>query len=211
MSAADLFKDGFDAEFRLKNTFIMIGRTPYLVAAVYADGKIENTALSLININNMEDLSVRLGRLPLHTMFDCPSGYFEGLWWTRGPARHRYQGINASTLWAVMPNGLIETGGTGGIKQVLKTLSTQPRTRRPGKRPQGVLTRDVFIDTNNRVMIRGRYRANYVANDTVRGFTEISPLSKQLLDNAKLSLVDDSSLPKSMPENECNPCSEIIL
>ena len=193
MSAADLFKDPYDVEFRLKGTYIMIGRDPYFVRQVYADGpKVENTGLHLFDMKD-EDRTIRIGKLPLQTMTACPHGYFEGAFWARGPARHRWQGINGSSFWCVHSDGLIDPCGHGNCKKLLRELSIQPRTRRVGKRPQGILTRDVMIDNKSRVLVRGRHRANYIDNNRIEPVTEISPITQQLLDNAKLSIKEPKS------------------
>lgn len=189
MSAADLFKDRYDVEFRLKGTWIMIGRHPYFVRNVLSDsGYPEDTCLFLNNLKD-EEINVQLGRLPLNAMTSCPSGYFEGIWYSRGPDRNRYQGITGSSLWSVYPDGSLGTDGVGNCRKVLKELSMQPRTRRPGKRPSGIITRDVYIGTAGQVLVRGRVRGKYLGENTVKPLTEINPLTQTLLENAKLEIV----------------------
>ncbi len=211
MSAADLFNAPYDAEFRLKNTFIMVGRTPYFIRNVFADGgKTEDTILVLQDMKD-EETNVKLGWLPLTSMTACPSGYYDGCWYTRGPARHRYQGITNLSFWSVMPNGAIEAGGVGNCKKLLKELPLQPRTRRPGKRPSGALTRDVFVCPSGRVLIRGRLRGEYLGENLIKPLGELSPLSNILLNNAKLGIVDTPTEELAKGYSAVNPCAEIIL
>lgn len=213
MSAADLFNAPYDAEFRLKGTYILIGRTPYYVRNVVPDGaKIENTILVLQDMKD-EETNVRLGQLPLNSMTACPSGYCEGMWHARGPARHRYQGITSSSFWVVMPNGMVETGAVAHVKKLMKELPLQPRTRRPGKRPSGALTRDVFVGPGGQVLIRGRLRGEYLGENLIKPLGDLSPLSQTLLNNAKLGVINTPTEALAQPDKDdmMNPCAEIIL
>lgn len=212
MSAADLFKDPFDVEFRLKGTWIMVGRNPYFVKSISAPTvNVKDAFLNMIDLKD-DDYSVPLSKLPLSSMYACPHGYYEGTFYARGPARHRYQGITSQSFWAIMPNGYIEPCGLNSCKRILKELSVQPRTRRPGKRPSGILTRDVMIDSGMNVYVRGRLRAKYTEKNIVTPVSEISPVTEQFLKNAKLSL---SGSFEEFPVEEFpmmeNPCSEILI
>lgn len=191
MSAADLFKDAWDAEFRLKGTFIMVGKKPYFVRNVMAVGGSDTaTALLILSDDKDDEFHVALGRLPLSAMTACPQGYHDGVWYTRGPARHRYQGITGSSFWAVMHNGVVDPCGTGNTQRLLSLLARQPKKRRPGKRPTGILTKDVYIEPgSNRVLIQGRHRAMYEGRNLIKPIGEISPIHKKFLDNAKLGLI----------------------
>lgn len=210
MSAADLFKNSYDVEFRLKGTWIMIGRDPYYIHMVHPKGSTD-PATCILKLEDLkgEEHNVELGKLPLTAMTACPWGYYDGIFYARGPARHRFQGITGSSFWAIMPNGAIDTGGVGNPKTLLKQLPLQPRTRRPGKRPSGAVTRDVFINGQNYVMVRGIIRAQYVGKNIIKPLGEISPMVEQLLKNAKLMPM----LPQGEqePTVESNPCAEIIL
>lgn len=202
MSAADLFKDCHDVEFRLKGTYIMIGREAYYVRQVYPDGPIAGRALLVLNDFKDNLKEIRLEQLPLRTMTACPYGYYNGTWYARGPSRNRYQGITGSDFWCVYENGAIENCGVGNVKPLLQELPRQPRTRRPGKKLQGAVTRDVFIGSDGKVLIRGRHRGEYAGNATIKPRTELSPLSLQLLNNARLSVLEPYTTPIPMPMME---------
>lgn len=208
MSAADLFNSPYDVEFRLKGTHIMIGRQPYYVRQAFPDGpKVEDTILQLQDPKD-EDIQIKLGRLPLKTMTNCPHGWFDGVWYARGPARHRYQGITGSSLWCVLPSGNLEIGGVGNPSKLLKEMAIQPRIRRPGKRPSGALTRDVYID-KDRVKVRGITRGEYLGENLMKPLTEINPLTEILLNNAKIGIINTPTEELAKGYSMAHP--EIIL
>ena len=210
MSAIELFKDERDADFRLRNTFLVIGREPYHVSSVRGDC-LEDCHLILHNSKD-EEFCVPLHKLPLSAMTACPRGYESGYWWTRGPARNRFQGITGSSLWYIEKDGQVNSEGSSNTTcfRILKSLLSQPRSRRPGKLSAGILTKDVMIDPNNHVLIQGRIKGSYIGADMVKPFVNLSDMSLQFLKNAKLVTVDqinnrftDLTVPKT------NPCSEM--
>ena len=219
MSAADLFKNVSDVEFRLTNTFIMIGKEPYYVRQVINNGVTQDVKEAVLRLTDREggERLVPLRRLPLRAMSASPCGYSDGQWVARGPARHRFQGMTHSSFWAVRDDGRLAFHATDNVFSTLKELASQPKTRRSKKQVNGALTRDVFVDSMGRVLVRGVHRGDIAGANLVKPLGEILPLTRRLLENAQLRL-----LPKSVekPENlaapivnkiEDNPCSEIEL
>lgn len=194
MSAADLFKNAYDVDFRLNNTWLMIGKEPYYVRGTAAEtNDAAETRLILVGGKNKEQL-VRLGSLPLRAMTACPHGYFLGSWVARGPARHRFQGITRSSFWSVLPQGGIQYFGVDDCGDLLYRLANQPRIRPQGKRASGVLTRDVYINEGGQVFVRGRLRGHYTSHNRMEPCTEILPIVNQLLTNARLEVDTKSRL-----------------
>ncbi len=208
MSAADLFKDYSDVDFRLRNTHIMIGREPYMVMSVEPDHDTNEAKSTVLHLRDSDgaEVKVKLGQLPLHTMSACPSGYYDGTWLARGPTRNRYQGIIRSSLWAVTKEGRVIADAGFEPRTTLKTLASQPRIRRQGKRPSGMLTRDIFINSEGEVLIRGKHRAEYLGENTVKLLTEPNPFLTHLLDNAKLTLKGQPQM--ELPIDMCAGRSE---
>lgn len=191
MSAADLFKDIHDVDFRLRGTMIVVGRSVFNVDQISSSGyggSAEDAILCMTDMDG-DPVKVPLKSLPLHAMTYCPSGYDEGIWFCRGPARHRYQGITSMSLWGVYDNGRILSEGVGGLRKLLMKLSVQPKTRRPGKRAQGILTRDVMIRPDSSVLVQGIIRAEHIGDSHVKLLEEPDPMTMRYLDNAKLSVV----------------------
>lgn len=189
MPASDLFKDTEDAEFRLRGTYLVIGRDFYSVKQVIMNPfspEVSMSSLFMVDSRENEHI-IQLGRLPLWTMTYCPWGWDSGIWYCRGPARHRYQGITPSSLWGFQGDRAM-SGGVDNIRRVLRTLLMQPKTRRPGKKLQGVLTRDVMLDAGGCIHVRGVYVGDHIGQGVVRPNNEPDPVTMRLLDNAKLRL-----------------------
>jgi hypothetical protein len=154
MPASDLFLGPGDAEFRLLDTYIIVGRVPYKVLEVIGSPFAFETQIGIHNIETGSHQRVRLDRLPTRAMYDCPHGYRNGVWYSRGTARCRYQGITASAMWARNKDGSISQGCYEPLENLLPALLKQPRVA-PRKITKGIVTRDVFIQSSGLVLVRG--------------------------------------------------------
>lgn len=198
MSAADLFRDRYDVEFRLKNTYIVVGRKPFRVKDVGCLGfdgtSVSSTALYLQDIkNNITEVLLR--RLPLSSMMRCPWGYYQGCWVARGPARNRFQGITGTSFWRVSAEGDATALGAVDAGDVLEQITPQPAIRALELIPrneydaEAVLTRDVMVDMG-RVYLRGRLMGRMIEPDVIETRVQMTDLMKQLLANARLRVWD---------------------
>lgn len=201
MSAMDLFRDGCDANFRLAGTTIIIGRLLFTindVADKFNCGAITPVARGVIyKPETAVTANIELRRLPMRTMYDCPSGYLEGQWYSRAPARHRYQGlVGHYSLWGYSESYGItyELPCDRSLNQCLSILLAQPRRAaiKPGEIPRGAaLTNEIMVTKDNCVMFRGNYIGDYQGKRRVKLASTSLPESIQTaVNNASLSICD---------------------
>ena len=191
MSAADLFNSAADVEFRLLNTHIVVGKKPYKVVEVHRESfwaKDPQETLLTLSDGGGGLATVPLKRLPLRSMFDCPTGYFNGTWVSRGPCRSRHQGLVPNSFWCVVNDELrpgIDLEGLS-VYNLLSHLLSQPRRRSPASRKKsGIMTRDVLIDRRDNVVIQGRNFGTYRKEGVVPNYSP-SEIDLELLENARI-------------------------
>lgn len=193
MPASDLFKDTADADFRLRNTYLVIGNNYYQVCAVKNidtySMSIKKTALILQNSRGIL-VEALLSRLPLSAMYAAPSGYFDGGWITRGPARHKYQGLTKDSFWLIRPDLSVNPYYCDmHLPKLFNKLLSQPRRRAKGARAKGVLTRDIFIGQDKTVYSRGEAIGLYSGKNRLELFSPVTSQTEELLTNARLKIV----------------------
>src|SRR5690606_10703028 len=130
----ELFLDANDASFRLLDTWIMIGRKPFLVAEVRPEGynpRVMTKILGCFWDKAYEGLAPSqefwLERLSVLTMFACPRGYYRDTWISRGPSRNRFQGIKRSALWGLTRHSEYVPAPEIPIGELLYGLANQPK------------------------------------------------------------------------------------
>ena len=183
MPASDLFKDFYDVQFRLHKTHIVVGNSYYFVSEVVL-GESGKALLMLAESDTPQAIPVYLDRLPLSSMYACPSGYYNGFWYTRGPSRSRHQGLVSSSFWGVHPSGHVQQGSDYSTSTILAYLLSQPR-RATRKKPYGLLTRDVFVEKGSRgVLVRGRRVG--ILDEKFHPLVPLPTHYQELLNNARI-------------------------
>lgn len=151
MSAANLFRNWEDAHFRLLNTYLYIGKSVWKVVEVGPHR--ENFASLTLNGSKTLVEGVPLARLPESAMTAAPIGYADGNWFVRGPARHRYQGLTAQSMWRVYADGSSENAFIDDVYGFLDRLAKQPIRKIPGSRNK-IITNRVYR-SNDGLLVDG--------------------------------------------------------
>jgi len=171
MSAADLFINSEDACFRLHGTYIVIGK---MMAKIYEvcpgdDFSAEQARLTLVigkDGNIWKD--VRLGLLPLSAMFACPVGYIGEAWVSRGPARHRYQGLLASSFWFKSESEGLHQNGQHHPSDILPKLLAQPSRREGLVKAGRPVTNKIFVTKEKGVLSKGDLIGEYAGKSRLK-------------------------------------------
>jgi hypothetical protein len=185
MPASDLFNGPADAEFRLRNTYIVVGKTPYLIKDVSPYPGFKKAVLLLMDVCSGVHREAPLCRLPLRAMYDCPHGYLRGVWYSRGTPRHRFQGITNSSFYGLYEEDVI-LGYSGDVGDLLLNLLSQPRVA-SRKKSRGIVTRDVYIRESGTVLVRGLPVGEYNAGKLETSL-ELPSYYLELLRNARITV-----------------------
>lgn len=209
MSAADLFANSYDVEFRLQNTWIVVGKMPLFIRSVGGHPVVAKVILGCRDLQGRE-YAIPLGKLPLSAMTNCPWGYCEGMWFAHGPARHRFQGLKQWSFWVVMMDGSMRGNDYVGVEYLLPSIINQPAVNtKPVTTQRGVITRDVSVTMDDYVLIRGVIRGKYSRNRVLLD-PKTPNFLRGFLDRAYLDWVEDESEP-AVKVSYDNPCTEIAL
>ena len=173
MPASDLFSSSSDAHFRLYNTHIVIGRAAAHVIDVQRGDDKDTPEAAIIHLRfNKTDRCkvVQMGMLPLRAMTDCPSGYVDEKWVSRGPVRHRYQGLTMGSFWFRDAFGGIEQNDVLDVPRMLEALLPQRRQKakstsiRLGK----PLTNRILVTRDKLVLACGEAIGEYAGQSRIK-------------------------------------------